>query len=75
MGISFRRAASQILSQLAQRPQTLTMRTEQAGKATVITASAFWGCLGLNSKANLPFNEMRGFCGPFERDTHGPIIQ
>ena len=59
MGISFRRAASQILPQLVQRPQTLSMRTEQAGKATVIKASAFWGCPGLNFTANLPFNEMR----------------
>ena len=59
MGISFRRAESQILSQLAQRPQTLSMRKEQAGKATVITGSAFWGCPGLNFKAKLPFNEMR----------------
>jgi hypothetical protein len=35
------------------------MRKEQAGKATVIKASAFWGCPGLNFTAKLPFNEMR----------------
>jgi hypothetical protein len=34
---------------------------EQADKATVIKASVFWGCPGLNFKANLPFNEMRQF--------------
>jgi hypothetical protein len=59
VGVSFKRAASQILPQLAQRPQTLSRRTEQAGKATVIKASVFWGCPGLNFMANLPFNEMR----------------
>jgi hypothetical protein len=35
------------------------MRKEQAGKVPVITASAFWGCPGLNFTAKLPFNEMR----------------
>jgi hypothetical protein len=32
---------------------------EQAGKATVIKASVFWGCPGTNFTANLPFDEMR----------------
>ena len=59
MGISFKRAASQILPQLVQRPQTLYRRMEQADKATVIKATVFWGCPGLNFTANLPFNEMR----------------
>ena len=61
VGISFKRAASQIIPQLAQRPQTLNRRTEQAGKATVIKTFAFWGCPGLNFTANLPFNKMRAF--------------
>jgi hypothetical protein len=61
VGISFKRAASQLFPQLAQRPQTLSRRMEQADKATVIKASVFWGCPGLNFKANLPFNEMRAF--------------
>jgi hypothetical protein len=59
VGISFKRAASQILPQLAQRPQTLSRHTEQAGKATIIKPSVFWGCPGPNFTANLPFNEMR----------------
>jgi hypothetical protein len=58
---SFKRAASQMIPQLAQRPQTLNRRMEQAGKATVIKASIFWGCPGPNFTANLPFNEMRAF--------------
>jgi hypothetical protein len=61
VGISFKRVASQIFPQLAQRPQTLNRRAEQAGKATGIKASVFWGCPGLNFAANLPFNEMRAF--------------
>jgi hypothetical protein len=58
VGISFKRAASQILPQLVERPQTLNRRTEQAGKANVLKASVFWGCPGLDFRVKLPFNEM-----------------
>jgi hypothetical protein len=59
VGISFKRAASQLFPQLAQRPQTLSRSMEQADRATVIKASVFWGCPRPNYTANLPFDEMR----------------
>ena len=61
MDISFRRAATQILESWSNAPSALHRGVEQAEKATVIKESVLWGCLGLNFKANLPFNGMMQF--------------
>jgi hypothetical protein len=61
VGISFRKAATQILRCLWNAPLALYRGVEQAEKATVIKESNFWGCSELNFKANLPFDGMRPF--------------
>ena len=66
-----------MLPQLAPRPQTLSRRTEQADKAVVIKASAFWGCPGLNFTANLLFDEMRAVFAALLKEipVHGYLIE
>ena len=59
MGISFRRAATQILKSWSNAPLALYKDVKQAEKATVIKDFVLWGCPGSNFKANLPFNGMR----------------
>jgi hypothetical protein len=44
VGISFRRAATQILRCLWNAPLASYRGVEQAGKATVIRESILWGC-------------------------------
>ena len=61
MGISFRRAATQILESLSNAPLALYRGGEQAEKVTVIKEYVLWGCPWLNFKANLPFNGMMQF--------------
>jgi hypothetical protein len=61
VGISFRRAATQILRSWSNAPLALYRGVTQAEKATAIKESNFWGCPGLNFKANLPFDGIRPF--------------
>jgi hypothetical protein len=68
VGISLRRAATQILRSSSNAPLALYRGGEQAVKATVTKESALWGCPGLNFKANLPFNGMMPFFAAFLRE-------
>ena len=61
VGISFIRAATQILKSLSNAPLALNKGVEQAERTTVIKESVLWGCPGQSFKANLPFNGMRQF--------------
>ena len=61
MGISFRRAATQILKSLSNAPLAFYRGVEQAEKTTDIKESILWGYPGKSFKANLPFNGMMQF--------------
>ena len=61
MGISFRRAAPQILESSLNAPSALYRGVEQAERTTVIKEPVLWGCPGSNYKAKLPFNGMMQF--------------
>ena len=60
-GISFRKAATQILKSLSNAPLALYRGVEQAERTIVIKESVLWGCPGQSFKANLPFNGMKQF--------------
>ncbi|UCF84053.1 MAG: hypothetical protein JSV50_23345 [Desulfobacteraceae bacterium] len=68
-GISFRRAATQILRSLSNAPLSLNRGMEQAVKITVSRESGFWGCPRLSFKANLPFDGMRQFFAVLLKET------
>ncbi|UCF83211.1 MAG: hypothetical protein JSV50_18860 [Desulfobacteraceae bacterium] len=69
VGISFRRAATQILKSLSNAPLSLNRGVEQAVKIIVSRESILWGCPGLSFKANLPFDEMRQFFAALLKET------
>ena len=50
------------------RPLGLEQGWEQAEKATSFLKVPFWGCPGLNLKANLPFDGMRPAYAAFEKE-------
>jgi hypothetical protein len=74
VGISFRRAATQILQRLSNAPLPLNRGVEQAVKITVSRESVFWGCPGLSFKAHLPFNEMRQFFAALLKETPAALF-
>ena len=61
VGISFRRAATQILTNLSNAPFALYKGAEQAERATVAKKWVLWGCPWSSFRAKLPFNGMRQF--------------
>ena len=73
-GISFRRAATQILKSLWNAPLSLNRGVEQAVKVTVSRESVFWGCPGMSFKANLPFNGMRQFFAALLKETPSALF-
>jgi hypothetical protein len=56
--ISFRKAATQILTSWSNAPLAFYRGVEQAVRATGAKECVLWGCLGLSFKANLPFDGM-----------------
>ncbi|UCF83512.1 MAG: hypothetical protein JSV50_20470 [Desulfobacteraceae bacterium] len=58
VGISFRRAATQILQSSSNAPWAMDRGVEQAEMAAVIKEPILWGCPGSSFKAHLPFNGM-----------------
>jgi hypothetical protein len=46
VGISFQKAATQIIQSLSNAPKAVISDLEQAGKATFAQAAIFWGCAG-----------------------------
>ncbi len=65
MGVSFHRAATQILQSLWNAPKPLIMVTVQAGKGVVAAERILWGCAVKNFRANLPFGPELKAEGPF----------
>ena len=59
MGISFLKAATQILHCLSNAPYPVFREAVQAKKVTIAAETIFWGCPVQNFKAKLPFNGMR----------------
>jgi len=55
VGVSFQRAATQILQSLSNAPKAVIRGPVQAGKATFAQAAIFWGCAVKSSGAKLPF--------------------
>jgi hypothetical protein len=59
VGVSFQRAATQILVSSSNAPKAVIRGLMQAGKATSAQAAISWGCALKSSGAKLPFHGMR----------------
>ncbi|UCF85689.1 MAG: hypothetical protein JSV50_08670 [Desulfobacteraceae bacterium] len=74
VGVSFRRAATQILESLSNAPLSLNRDVEQAVQITVSRESVFWGCPELNFKANPSLDGMRPFFATLLKETPAALF-
>ncbi len=68
MGISFLKAATQILDSLWNAPWAVFRGALQAKKVAVAAEIFFWGCAVQNFRAKLPFNGMRQGFATFRKE-------
>ncbi len=66
MGISFQRAATQILLSSSNAPKAVIRGLVQAGEATSAQAAISWGCAVKSSGAKLSFDPELKAEGPFD---------
>ena len=74
MDISFRKAATQILTSWSNAPLALYRGVEQAVRATVAKECVLWGCPGLSFKANLPFDGMMKVFAAFLKEIPAALL-
>ena len=59
MGVSFQKAATQILQSMSNAPMTVIRGPVQAERAVVAAETIFWGCAEKNIRTTLPFHGVR----------------
>jgi hypothetical protein len=64
----FKSRITKIIQSSWHAPWALNRGGEQAEKATSFMKGSFWGCPGLNFRANLPFHVMRPAYAAFEKE-------